>query len=89
MKFKDIKEHNDFKKGQIVNCMANDRGSTTRPDVHLIVNKLYTVIDTDIKGYMDRKIIDVYVENDNDIVEKYSSKRFKIDREVILSELLD
>ena len=90
MKFSEIKEHTAFKEGQRISCVANDRGEH-RPTVHLTNNKIYTVISVEFRkgNKWTRDCCDVWVKNDDGIIEKYSSKRFKIDRESIISELLD
>lgn len=90
MKFTEIKEHTTFTNGQRISCISNDR-SGTRPPVHLTLDKLYTVIDSEYNEgtYGMRNYFFVWVKNDDGIIEKYSSKRFEANRESILSELLD
>lgn len=90
MKFEEIKEHPNFNINQRVACISNDR-TGMRDNVALTLNKLYVIKDVNyITGKFGmRDVCIVYVMNDSGIIEKYSSKRFKIDRESILSELLD
>jgi hypothetical protein len=78
--------YKQFKEGLRVKCVRNDRHSATRPPVKLTVGNWYKVIKCkkDIHGAI---VIDV--ENDEGIVEQYTSRRFDLDREDVLSQLLD
>lgn len=82
-----LKNYPDFSNGQYVTCIDQTRGTGTRPDVNLTKGKLYSVISCEIDEshvYVRR----VSVENDLGEVVEYSSKRFKIDRGAIISNLL-
>ena len=75
-----------FKEGLRVKCIRNERNSSTRPPVKLTIGNFYKVVECkkDVHG-----AIVINVENDDGVIEQYTSRRFDLDREDILSQLLD
>ncbi len=80
------KGYTEFKEGIRVKCIRKSRDSSVRPPVNLTIGKWYKVNKClrDIHGAIVIEVI-----NDEGNLEQYSSRRFKLEREDLLSALLD